>query len=72
VRWVGEFSSARGPYGTSANDVFSSMLVGKNCSVSLYEHGDFGGASTAFSSNRAINWLGEMNDRVSPLRISCR
>ncbi len=76
VRWVGDF-----PDGSSANDTFSSVVVGKYCSVTLFEHGDFGGAQTTinasksstlpvFKLNGASGW--SWNDTISSVKVNCR
>lgn len=54
----------------------SSMVVGKKCSVTLYEQANDGGRSVTYSAkftgkNLKVNWLGDFNDMTSSLKVDC-
>jgi len=72
VRFVDKY-----PDGAAANDTFSSLVVGKNCSVTLFEHGDYFGMAVNYSAisagkNVKVNWFQELNDQTSSLQVRCR
>jgi hypothetical protein len=64
------------PDSTWANRSFSSMEVGKYCSVTLYEQFNYVGASVNYSArnsgkNLKVGWLGDFNDRTASLKVRC-
>jgi hypothetical protein len=73
----GDFNHvAKFPDGNGAEDTFSSMVVGKNCSVTLYEHASYAGANASYSAkstgkNLKVEWLDAMNDKTSSVKVSC-
>jgi hypothetical protein len=61
IRWVGD----------RWNDRISSVSCAPRCTLTAYEHIDYGGASTRFSGEG--RFVGpQWNDRISSLRVSCR
>jgi Beta/Gamma crystallin len=76
IGWVGEFES-----GHTANDSFSSFVIGKNCRVTLFEHGDHDGAETTLNLNQDTTQTSTQlmpsegwswNDKISSLKIACK
>lgn len=64
------------PDGASAQEAISSLVVGKNCSVTLYEHNDYRGAKVTHSAKSLgkalkVNSLGDFNDKTSSIQVEC-
>jgi hypothetical protein len=66
--------------GQNAEDTFSSMVVGKNCTIRIYEHADFRGSGMVFSGKdigkrKRVDWLDDgafrMNDKTSSISVTC-
>jgi hypothetical protein len=76
IGWVGQYAD-----GSDANDTFSSFVIGKNCRVTMFEHGDYYGAETILNpTQEAMRTQGQLNasngwtwnDKISSLKVACK
>ena len=57
--------------GSRWNDQISSIACNSYCSITVWEHRDFGGASKRFAGN--IQYVGDdWNDRISSAKTRCQ
>ena len=69
VLGLGEYahSDAFAPVG---NDSVSSLEVGSNVSVTLYQDANFAGSKVMFTAGQSVPTLGRFNDRASSMKVA--
>lgn len=74
IQGPSEFKNLDEVAGRNWNDKISSMRVGPDAIVQIYEHAGFRGEVREYEFDRFVDDLADdqMNDRVSAIKIRCR